>query len=139
MAEKTKLQLLEELNCELENKIKLLKQENEKLVGEIRVLKSSISEVESNAFKIDAYDKLNAEKKKVESDLANAKKQLFIQDKQIEILINGLNSLNIDTNKLFENVGYILGLAKDNYDKNFGTIQSNLNNLIPKEKEGDDK
>ncbi len=135
MKEKTKAELLQELNEELENKIKLLKEENTKLVDEIRNAKSNVSKVEANLYKVDYYDKLEEEKRNIELSLASANKQLAIQDKQIGILINGLNTLNTDVNRLFDNVNYVLSLAKVNYDNNFSTIQNNLNNLIPKEEE----
>ena len=136
MKEKTKAELLAELNEELENKIKLLKEENAKLTNEIRVAKSNVSRVEANTYKLDTFDKLVEERDELAKQVANQSNQLNIQDKQIEILLNGLNSVNNAIGRFFENTNYVLALAKDNYDNVFGTIQNQLNNLIPKEQGG---
>lgn len=138
MAEKTKLQLLEELNRELEKKVEGLEKENKDLVEDIRAYKSASAEIEANLDKLNNYGKLKIQCSDLQKALKEKAEQIAFQNQQISILFNGLNQVADAINKLFVNLDYSLGLAKQNYESIFANVQNQLNGLNKKE-EGDEK
>lgn len=128
MVEKTKAELLSELNTELEKK-------NESLLAEIRQLKSSMTRYEAMKERIDNFDKVQSENVNLKSQITNLNKQIEIQSKQIDVLLNGVNQTNNAVNKYFDNLLYMFQLAKENYDRTFGSIQIELDKIIQNEEE----
>lgn len=126
MAEKTKAELLSEINSELEKK-------NENLLAEIRQLKSNATRFEAMKNKLEKFDEIQIENANLKTEMTALNKQIEIQSKQIDILLNGVNQANTAVNKYFDNLSYMLQLAKENYDKTFGSIQTELNKIFQNE------
>ncbi len=119
---KTKADLLEELNEDLEAK-------NEKLVGEIRQVKSEMAQFESIRKELENVENIKAENTSLKKEIEVLESEKKYQEEQIKVLLNGLNESNVAINKLFGNLDYTLKLAQENYDKIFGNIQNELNNI----------
>ena len=128
MAEKTKLQLLEELNGELEKK-------NADLLDELRGLKSDKVRLEAAQVRLDKFDELQNENVNLKTQIKNLNEQNQVQARQIEVLINGLNRVNESVGKHFEFLNYSIKLAKQDYDKVFESIQIGLNQIQEENKE----
>ena len=119
---KTKADLLEELNKDLEAR-------NEKLVSEIRQVKSEMAQFESIRKELENVEKIKAENTSLKKEVETLESEKKYQEDQIKVLLNGLNESNMAINKLFDNLGYMLKLAQENYDKIFSNIQYELNNI----------
>ena len=130
--EKTKAELYSELNEKLEKENQELKKQNEELVDEIRQVKSTNAELETLKKDLKEINLLRDGNMQLKQTNDELQEIINYQDKQIEILVNGLNSVNTSVNKLFDNLNYILILAKDNYIKEFDGIQLKLNALTNK-------
>ena len=127
--EKTKADLLTELNEKLENENQELKKRNDELVNEIRQVKSTNVELETLKKDLKETNLLRDGNIQLKQKNDELQEIINYQDKQIEILVNGLNKVNTSINRLFENLNYTLGLARENYEKEFNGIQSKLNEL----------
>ena len=124
--EKTKAELLQQMNEELQEK-------NRNLIDEIRQVKTTISSYQIDQKKLEELQKIEGEKEALKTRVDELSKVIKTQEKQIDILVAGLNDLNYATNSYFDNLNYTLKLAKDNYDKTFNNIQTELNKTMPKE------
>lgn len=123
MAEKTKAELLSEINADLEKK-------NESLLSEVRGLKSNMTRYEAMKDKLENFSEVQSENANLKAQILNLNKQIEIQSKQIDVLLNGLNQANNAVSRYFDNLSYMMQLAKENYDKTFGSIQAELNKII---------
>lgn len=119
---KTKADLLEELNKDLEAR-------NEKLVSEIRQVKSEMAQFESIRKELENVEKIKLENTTLKKEIETLESEKKYQEEQIKVLLNGLNGSNMAINKLFDNLDYMLKLAQENYDKIFGNIQYELDNI----------
>lgn len=126
--EKTKAELLSELNRELEKK-------NADLLDELRGLKSDKIRLEAAQVRLDKFDELQNENVNLKAQIKSLSEQNRIQAKQIEVLINGLNRVNESVGKHFEFLNYSIKLSKQDYDKIFESIQIGLNQIQEENKE----
>lgn len=126
--EKSRADLLQEVNNELERK-------NENLLAEIRQAKSAMTRYDGMQERLDSIEKIERENLNLKAQITSLNKQIEIQNKQIDVLLNGLNQANNAVSRYFDNLSYTMQLAKENYDKTFGSIQADLNKIIQDEEE----
>ena len=126
--EKTKADLLSEINSDLEKR-------NKELLDELRNLKSNATMLEAAKVKLDKFNELQEENKNFKDLIANLQKQNQIQARQIEVLIQGLNGVNESVSKHFDYLKYSINLARQDYEKAFTIIQSELNRIQDENKE----
>lgn len=127
--EKTKAELLQELNASLEEKVLQLTSENEKLLAEVRQAKSEVAQIGAAKKLLESFDELKQKNTSLQDTVEKLELANKYQEEQIKILLNGLNQSNVSISQFFANQEYILKLAKENYDKLFVTIQSELDNI----------
>ena len=127
--EKTKTDLLNELNEGLEKENQELKKRNQELIDEIRQVKSSNSQLEIYKKEKDRAESLQNELLILKKENFELKQQNSFQEQQIKVLVLGLNDVNSSINGLFSTTKYILGLAEEKYNSIFTNIQNNLNKI----------
>ena len=127
--EKTKTELLTELNETLEKEKKELQKRNEELIDEIRRAKSDNSQLEIYKKEKDRAETLQNELLILKKENFELKQQNSFQEQQIKVLVLGLNDVNSSINGLFSTTKYILGLAEEKYNSIFTNIQNNLNKI----------
>lgn len=127
--EKTKAELLQELNASLEEKVLQLTSENEKLLAEVRQAKSEVAQIGAAKKLLESFDELKQKNTSLQDTVEKLELANKYQEEQIKVLLNGLNQSNVSISQFFANQEYILKLAKENYDKLFVTIQSELDNI----------
>ena len=127
--EKTKAELLQELNASLEEKVLQLTSENEKLLAEVRQAKSEVTQIGAAKKQLESFDELKQKNISLQDKVEKLEMANKYQEEQIKVLLNGLNQSNVSISQFFANQEYILKLAKENYDKLFVTIQGELDNI----------
>ena len=131
--EKTKADLLSEINEKLELEVSQLKEEKNNLLAELRTIKSSDSLMVQKTKQFDAMEEeLNRLKQDVEAKnniITNCYEQLGIQKKQLDILSETANWSHNEILKTFEHYEYMLNLAKINYENGFAKYVGELNKI----------
>lgn len=143
--EKTKAELLQELNETLKKENEKLKSQNEKYVDEIRGLKSSNNELIIKNKNLIRNESIVSEYEKLKEQVLGLINENRVLNQQISILIEGLNNISQSVGRYYENEAYIHELGKKDFEIRIGNIQNLLNDLEKKEQEknkkitGDDK
>ena len=125
--EKTKTELLNELNEKLEKENRELKQRNDELISEIRQTKSQIVRYEDAEAKIKNLASVEKQNSDLNKRIKNYVIQSNYQSEQIDALLKGINTINDEMKKTFENIIFSINLMRDNYEKTISKVQNDLN------------
>lgn len=125
--EKTKADLLTELNEKLEKENEELKKQNDELVDEIRQAKSENANYKGIEEKIKNLESIEQENAKLQNQVHDYNVRNCYQGEQIDALLKGLNNVNDFINKTFANLMFNINLMQEKYDATFNQIKEDLN------------
>ena len=124
--EKTKVDLLTELNEKLENENQELQKRNDELVNEIRQAKSENANYKGIEEKIKNLESIEKQNVELQKQVQELNLQRIYQSEQNDALVNGLNNINEAIDKTFANLLFSIKLMQENYDIIFNQIKQDL-------------